>query len=43
MKNIEIKGKTGNIIWIHPERRFVVIEFTFNTCMGTKNTKKLKK
>ena len=43
MKNIEIKGKTGNIIWIHPERRFVVIEFTFNTCMGTKKYKEAQK
>ena len=43
MRKINIKGRTGNIIWIHPEKRFVVVEFTFNTCMGTKKYKEAQK
>ncbi len=36
MRKINIKGRTGNIIWIHPENRFVLIEFEIQSRFGVK-------
>lgn len=35
-KSINIKEKTGNIIWIHPKRRFILVEFKIYSRFGTK-------
>lgn len=33
-KIIKIKGKMGNIIWIHPLRRFILVEFKVYSRFG---------
>ena len=36
MKKIKIKGRTGNIIWIHPKKRFILVEFEIYSRFGVK-------
>ena len=33
------KNKTGKVQYIHPKKRFVVLEFTLNTCLGVRKYK----
>lgn len=42
-QKIKLGDKTGKVQYIHPEKRFVVVEFTFNTCIGTKKYKEAQK
>ena len=34
MKTINFKGKTGQIIWVHPKKRFVLAEFEIYSRFG---------
>lgn len=36
MKTINLKGKTGEIIWVHPKNRFVLVEFKTCSRFGVK-------
>lgn len=36
MKTINFKGKTGQIIWVHPKKRFVLAEFQIYSPFGVK-------
>lgn len=36
MKTINLKGKTGEIIWVHPKNRFVLVEFKTYSRFGVK-------
>lgn len=36
MKTINLKGKTGKIIWVHPKNRFVLVEFETHSRFGVK-------
>lgn len=36
MKTINLKGKTGEIIWVHPRKRFVLVEFKTYSRFGVK-------
>lgn len=38
-KKLTVQGKVGEIIYIHPKKRFAVIEFTLHTCLGAKKYK----
>lgn len=38
-KKIKIGDKTGKVIYIHPKKRFAVIEFKINTFLGIKKYK----
>ena len=36
MKTINFKGKTGQIVWVHPKKRFVLVEFETHSRFGVK-------
>ncbi len=36
MKTINFKGKTGQIIWVHPKKRFILVEFKTHSRFGVK-------
>lgn len=36
MKKIKIKGRIGSIIWIHPRKRFILVEFETRSRFGVK-------
>lgn len=36
MKKIKIKGRIGNIIWTHPKKRFILVEFETHSRFGVK-------
>lgn len=38
-QKIKLGDKTGKVQYIHPKKRFVVLEFTLNTCLGVRKYK----
>lgn len=36
MKTINFKGKTGQIVWVNPKKRFVLAEFEIYSRFGVK-------
>lgn len=36
MKKIKIKGRIGSIIWIHPKKRFILVQFKTYSRFGIK-------
>ena len=36
MKKIKIKGRIGSIIWIHPRKRFILVQFKTYSRFGVK-------
>ena len=36
MKKIKIKGRIGSIIWIHPKKRFILVQFKTYSRFGVK-------